>query len=861
MTGEDDPWLTFVDNLIPAKTAGTYKITVEHKLEQSKKSAGKLADSKDYFRTRTQHFEVVGARFTLGPQEVHGAYPPPGTTGAYGDLLPHVALERRVLPWERRLDIHSRISDKFSAKDCEVTPWMALLVFAEGDLRNDPQALGCTDTCTVEQFMKLNGLKLTCSAEEAKTTVATVSLPASRLRTLAPRVEELRFLAHVRSPLNDSGWESGSEAAGAGPKGQELRRDQEYAFVMANRLPRAGEGRAGRYVAHLVSLEGHEKLLAGIGEDTGKCPPPGDKPVHLVSLYSWSFTSVPDSKPSFEGVVEGLLALPAGGDAASLLLQGPPVDTAPMPQDVPGVPAAVKNQVVQHVRRRLAQGYVPLMHYDDTHDRAPRTEVTWYRGPLIPYAEEGQARQGKSFECETNALDYRRRSDELDMVGYAAAWTLGRGLALADEEFATAVAGYLDACRAECAQFAQSREVIDPAAFFSAPAPAGPEHGHADDTGHLGRRRADDDPGDDRGAGRPGGATAEAMPHRAWFQEKLTADPDWSAGIQKAMRVSGASPSASSDTGPEPISFSQPRTGTLRSAMADPAAWWYASGAEEQPLSCDEEREAIGRWLDRLRRLEMVPYDYLVPHPRMLPEESLRFFHVDGAWLEALTDGALSIGTCSAIDSRLIVRLRGWYDRSRAGCPAAVCGLLIRSTLAAAWPTVQITVEDPGGSHVPDASCEHDHRTAQDESVPAWPYRTTRADNVLMVLFDRLPSTLTITEPFHGLHMGITSLGKVKVRRLLGKSDDSGDAHGKGADGIGNAPEKSDRGEEVKVSFRRADDACPTYGVIDIDALAAALRSELGEGFGPAGLALQMVRAPYRARVARPQDRPPQGRS
>ena len=49
-------------------------------------------------------------------------------------------------------------------------------------------------------------------------------------------------------------------------------------------------------------------------------------------------------------------------------------------------------------------------------------------------------------------------------------------------------------------------------------------------------------------------------------------------------------------------------------------------------------------WLSRLKILSGVPLNYLVPDERMLPPESIRFFYLDMNWIDALIDGAFSIG-------------------------------------------------------------------------------------------------------------------------------------------------------------------------------------------------------------------------
>ena len=54
--------------------------------------------------------------------------------------------------------------------------------------------------------------------------------------------------------------------------------------------------------------------------------------------------------------------------------------------------------------------------------------------------------------------------------------------------------------------------------------------------------------------------------------------------------------------------------------------------------------DAVVAWLTKLRLLEGVPFNYIVPSEEMLPNESIRFFHMDRNWLDAMVDGALSTG-------------------------------------------------------------------------------------------------------------------------------------------------------------------------------------------------------------------------
>jgi hypothetical protein len=120
----------------------------------------------------------------------------------------------------------------------------------------------------------------------------------------------------------------------------------------------------------------------------------------------------------------------------------------------------------------------------------------------------------------------------------------------------------------------------------------------------------------------------------------------------------------------------------------------------------DEFPPAITLWLAKLRRLEGIPFNYLVPEERMLPPESVRMFHVDNAWMDALLDGALSIGRSTtgeltrhaeharalhvaAFDHAATLRA----NRSAVTLeyiPEELTGLLLRSQVVAGWPRLNV---------------------------------------------------------------------------------------------------------------------------------------------------------------------------
>ncbi|WP_434740476.1 hypothetical protein [Micromonospora sp. SH-82] len=269
------------------------------------------------------------------------------------------------------------------ADDPTTAPWLALLLFTE-DERPTPQ--------TVPLGQLGAGGRLPTAAatperhESTDDPVTVVDVPLDLLTDLLPDHAELPLLAHVRVGDTDSG---------------------EAAVVVGTRLPPAG----ATCTVHLVSLE-HRFRATGDGRvllDPG--PAPGGSEVHtvrLVSLTSWRFASV-SADHTFAALVRDL-----ADDGGTLRL--PPT----------GHEAA---------ERRLAQGFVPLRH----HLRQGGRSIGWYRGPLVTGPTDGgpvaPARTGDAllrFDPGLGMFD----------VGYAAAWQLGRLLALSSGDVAAGLYGW-----------------------------------------------------------------------------------------------------------------------------------------------------------------------------------------------------------------------------------------------------------------------------------------------------------------------------------------------------------------------------------------------------------------------------------
>jgi hypothetical protein len=130
-----------------------------------------------------------------------------------------------------------------------------------------------------------------------------------------------------------------------------------------------------------------------------------------------------------------------------------------------------------------------------------------------------------------------------------------------------------------------------------------------------------------------------------------------------------------------------------------------AAAVPAEPRIGTDEHQVLN-WLTRLHLLQGVPFGYLVPDIAMLPSESIRFFQVDIGWIDALIDGAFSIGATrgtaasgAALRTATAPVVRARLHRTRAavvgspesgGSPEAISGFLLRSAVVSGWPGLEV---------------------------------------------------------------------------------------------------------------------------------------------------------------------------
>jgi hypothetical protein len=175
--------------------------------------------------------------------------------------------------------------------------------------------------------------------------------------------------------------------------------------------------------------------------------------------------------------------------------------------------------------------------------------------------------------------------------------------------------------------------------------------------------------------------------------------------------------------------------------------------------------DAVRTWLARARLLEGVPFQHLVADSELLPPESIRFFFLDREWTDALTQGALSVGTVTTLDRDQLqalhasirdevdaeerrVRMVGGEDVAFA--PAgAISGFLLRSRAVSGWPAVHVR------GYTADVKPDNAQIAFNDPRRMRLLRLERLAPAVLLCLFDGIPTVVHIEEPRQGVQYGV----------------------------------------------------------------------------------------------------------
>ncbi|MER7468381.1 hypothetical protein [Streptomyces sp. NPDC097981] len=426
---------------------------------------------------------------------------------------------------------------------------------------------------------------------------------------------------------------------------------------------------------------------------------------------------------------------------------------------------------------RLDLGYAPVDYGLPSGERT----FAWYRGPFTPVVAQSVPRPAEGWRAVDEALVYVADTGVFD-VGYAVAFALGRALALSDQNLASVLSAFRS----------RARHIAGRALMRTAtPLGAGPAHErfHELIEGGLGDRVHAAATAGSRA--RPGTST----PRRR------------AGGVPRPPAVETLLGDTAQDGGPRD---SGPRE-RLRHALADHIG----------PLMSA---------VDQVRLLAAAPLTHLVPDARMLPPESLRFFHVDAQWCEALRDGVLSTGLGTSLDTAV-----NGLAREALTAAEPLAGLLMRSTLVRSWPDVivepRLRAPDGGEGELLDIV-----------------HRIVIGPDLLLCLFDGVPEEVRLREPHEGIHFGIDGEDRIGLRRL---TEPVGESLGDGAvfpptgeEGVSRFLRPVTEGGEPEVLdlAAGADPLVPALGTV----LRAAGQLGPDEDLSPGAFAVELVNAPQR---------------
>lgn len=421
-----DEEVTFIEFQLPGLVSGQYRLNLRQTLQDS---AGKPLNDVDFAGDYT--LAVLSDRFRLqSPAEiVFGTFPEDNGSGEYSNVLPHVVFTKRTFPWSREAQPNDKIQPGRAT-------WLGVLLLDADDagVVLTPQTVTVGDlfpksaysesslpSSTLSYFRDAtdtSGLEL---GELLTDSIQAIDLPLELFWKLAPTLEDLHYLAHTRRvSLLPKPTIKGVSDIGE-PVG-------EFSIVFGNRMPQ----RQKKSCVYLVSLEEMGSLLP---TDSGHPDPKGFTAIRLAVLAQWSFFSV---------------GAPADFDDRLLALNGRTTGNTPPNAANTNLRLAYEGKNIT-VKNALSMGYVPL----NQTLRTGEANVAWYRGPLAPY----QVARGKvavpvaspdritAFDPTTGMLD----------ASYAAAWSIGRLLALQDRGFSTGLYAWKRGLSAQVVQAVEDR--------------------------------------------------------------------------------------------------------------------------------------------------------------------------------------------------------------------------------------------------------------------------------------------------------------------------------------------------------------------------------------------------------------------
>lgn len=723
----------------PGLTAGNYAITAEQIIDAKDVRSGPSVQNlricnrkgkaelpKDG-KPEPQEFEVMAPQFSLDPKLVNSFYPPEGHQDE-GRILPHIVIEDPHFPWERdagnsfagsREDpVKSRerdpdVNEKNETvdKDNKVTtdrekmvyrsivPWVRLLVFDPEELKlasnEEAQSLG------IPQYKDLNP-KLPPVTTAPNTAIAVTAEPPdithqpangafqmtagdylaidsnyrvkfdegyakdpeilTELKTgirskegtqiifptkdtfykLCNDVESNKYLAHVRN-INTVGFPNAG-----------VEEDGLYSIVISARTGAFNISQPKTQIVHLVSIEHHDKTLElGYSNWDAQTDKVKGERIGLISLYSWTYTALPPDPVNFVDSMKAIVGDETGSLPGNIQMLRPPTEVIDALKTNKPEATATDTKARAALADRFSKGYT-LSRW-----RCETGEVTaaFTRGPLVPVQTPAvpvkdwptgstTSKNYQIFDTATGLMD----------LSYSSAWQLGKILAISDTSFSSALMRF--------------RSFIQ----------------------NLSKSKVDSD---------LNGVTPTETIVKGLISTVSGIGSLVDGDVSQPRRVTAPLNRHAITSLDNPI-VAAAMDSTVHTEVGNAAA----AGDElynEFNLYGENNTDwsAILKWITDKLYLGDIPAHILFPDPSFIPEESIRFFYIDDAWMDCLIDGALSVGNhLEKDDDRIKTAVKQWYNmylkttiKDTKLKPQIPCyGFILRSQIVKVMPDLKITV-------------------------------------------------------------------------------------------------------------------------------------------------------------------------
>ncbi|KAF4944077.1 hypothetical protein FGADI_12959 [Fusarium gaditjirri] len=673
----------------------------------------------------SQSVYVVAPKFNLPPGIIDSVYPAPGSN-AEVTVLPQIVFKDH----EDKGDERRR------------TPWLALLVFTVPELSIEPEKVEKvmsklppdvkreqSDTCALRMrardLRNLSDVTMAISydypeddrdvAEPAEVILLGPDLFTALFSDDSQptvggqglRVSKHKYLAHVRETATDG-------MAVAGNVEENDNNQTFFSVIISPRTSSIGADVPTTTIVHLVSLT----MASGLS-----LPLPPSQRVAVLSLHSWTYTCLPSK--NFTSSFDTLVNL---GSKLTVLQPGTlPEEKTSTARGQESDPDDKRIQAL--IARREADGYTIIRH------RTVTGEVTASitRGPFTPTLVPHPLREGfaqSNFGTDLQILD---RDLALMDLTYANAWQLGKSLAMGDAAFSAALARLRNSIHGQ-ALAAAKKEVHSGLGGFRSRAETAA--GMLDLVQGLNRLSK---------SHHSAGSSSTAFDVNRWHH----ADRPGDGQAQDYISLSRLSPH---------ISPRLPGCADVVAARCSMASDGQLYNEHNMPDSPDYAH--VYSWVLEKLHLGDVPAHYLIPDPSYLPEETMRFFHVDENWTDALIDGALSLANHwgdepdrdvdrTAIKNAINTRfskpdkaLGGWHVQM------PKYGFLLRSVILVQFPDLSVKVRFSAERPKPASANDGSPPQAQ---APILVQKLLRPDT-MYCLFDVAPPGLThiiFTLPTH----------------------------------------------------------------------------------------------------------------